>query len=188
MTALRIVCVLALIGMPALTKAQEGTGRLLELPAHRALIERARVSDPVPFVTDGCSGGMTAIWTGIAAQFPSFAALHGDLPPWEICCQIHDWAYHSMGRATDAEASYAARRHADEELRACVSRTGAGDLSQLGDAYGVGEDTIREAFRGVADAMYLAVRLGGLPCSGLPWRWGYGYPQCSVVENVIPDF
>ena len=31
----------------------------------------------------------------------------------------------------------------------------------------------------VASLMYRAVRLGGIPCSGLPWRWGYGWPECD---------
>jgi hypothetical protein len=34
-------------------------------------------------------------------------------------------------------------------------------------------------YQGIADLMYRAVRLGGIPCSGLPWRWGYGWPACD---------
>ena len=31
----------------------------------------------------------------------------------------------------------------------------------------------------IGDLMYRAVRIGGIPCSGLPWRWGYGWPECD---------
>ena len=34
------------------------------------------------------------------------------------------------------------------------------------------------AYETISEAMYQAVRAGGAPCSGLPWRWGYGWPQC----------
>jgi hypothetical protein len=37
---------------------------------------------------------------------------------------------------------------------------------------------VDEAYAAIADAIFAAVRLGGAPCSGLSWRWGYGFPNC----------
>ena len=31
----------------------------------------------------------------------------------------------------------------------------------------------------IADLMYRAVRIGGVPCTGLPWPWDYGWPECD---------
>lgn len=159
---------------------QMSLSQRLEMPAHRELMAVSRGASPAAFETDGCSGGMSLVWTGLADQFPQFEAVHGDLPPWEHCCRKHDLTYHEAGGARTAMDSYVARQKADEALRACVFATGDGDLSLLADTYGLSEDTLRQTYRNISDAMYLAVRVGGAPCSGLSWRWGYGYPGCSV--------
>lgn len=154
--------------------------RTLEMPAHRALM--AVVTAPgttlAPFATDGCSGGLSTTWSVVADLFPDFAAAHDDRPPWEACCVAHDRRYHDAGGATDAEASHDARRAADEALRACVVAGGEDRIAPLAGHYGVTEDQVRLAYRTIAGSMFTAVRLGGGPCSGLPWRWGYGYPGC----------
>ena len=36
-----------------------------------------------------------------------------------------------------------------------------------------------DLYAAIAELMYRAVRIGGIPCSGLPWRWGYGWPECG---------
>ncbi len=77
-----------------------------------------------------------------------------------------------------AEESNGARFAADEALRVCVLDTGARRIPQLMESYGLTEAQIASAYELIADAMFNAVRLGGGPCSGLPWRWGYGYPGC----------
>ena len=51
--------------------------------------------------------------------------------------------------------------------------------------YDVEEDTVRQAYATVAGAMFLAVRLGGGPCTALSWRWGYGYPHCVVLPGDL---
>jgi hypothetical protein len=158
-----------------------GFSRAVELPAHRVLMETIRGAALAPFETDGCSGGMSTIWRTIAVQFPDLAEVHGALPPWEACCEVHDFTYHRAGDATEALASFEARKQADEALRACVVETGEQELPRIAAAFGVSEDLLRQTYRGIGDAMYLAVRFGGGPCSGLPWRWGYGYSGCSVL-------
>lgn len=164
---------------PAATSdADTGFALDLERPAHRAL-ERVRADyDLAPFTTDGCSGGMSATWRVIAQSFPGFDELHGDLPPWEDCCIIHDKAYHDAGPDPTPEASFAARLAADEALRQCVVDTAHNRATDLAQSYEVSEAFVIEGFTAIGDAMFTAVRAGGVPCSGLPWRWGYGYPLC----------
>jgi hypothetical protein len=48
----------------------------------------------------------------------------------------------------------------------------------LRELYGLSEAQVRLVYESIGAAMYHAVRLGGRPCTGLPWRWGYGYPHC----------
>ena len=37
---------------------------------------------------------------------------------------------------------------------------------------------VMKAFAVAGRIMYDAVRIGGMPCTGSPWRWGYGWPGC----------
>ena len=85
-----------------------------------------------------------------------------------------------LSRTSDPETSLTNRAIADRKLRECVIETGKKRLSEIAAFYKVDSNTIGEAYRGIASSMYLAVRLGGAPCTGLPWRWGYGYPNCYV--------
>ena len=155
--------------------------RRMELPAHRAL-QRVRETPGTalaPFTTDGCSGGLSDVWRVVADRFPAFAEAHRQAPPWEGCCVIHDRAYHAGGPDAEAELSYSARLSADEALRLCVVHSADDRTAELVGRYGLTEKEVRSAYDAVAAAMYLAVRFGGGPCTGLPWRWGYGYPNCS---------
>jgi hypothetical protein len=152
----------------------------LELPAHRSLIDLVKAPGTVlaPFETDGCSGGMSWSWRVVADVFPDFNAAQGAVPPWETCCVIHDEAYHTAGGARDPEASYAARLTADEALRQCVANPPQEEVDAVVERYEVSLDQVRLAYDLIADSMFNAVRFGGGPCSGLPWRWGFGYPTC----------
>lgn len=176
---MRVALALALLAAgPA--AAQTAFDRV-EMAGHRAL-ERTRAAQlaPAPFTTDGCSGGMSAAWAGISELLPGFAATHGAAPPWEECCVIHDRAYHSAGPDPAPGASFRARRSADLALKSCVSHAADGQLEALAEAYGVGPAEVIAAYEWVAWGMFQAVRAGGAPCSGLSWRWGYGYPSCWV--------
>jgi hypothetical protein len=157
--------------------------RSLEMPAHRSL--QSIISDSettlAPFETDGCSGGMSWSWRLVSDVFEDFAEAQGTIPPWEHCCVIHDRAYHSAGGAQTAGDSYAARLAADEALRLCVVDQGQMQVTQLSQRYDVPPERIEQAYGLIGDAMFSAVRLGGAPCSILPWRWGFGYPLCQQV-------
>jgi len=74
---------------------------------------------------------------------------------------------------------FEARRAADLALRACVLETGPARAPLLGAEYGWSETQVMAFYATVSELMYRAVRLGGMPCSGLPWRWGYGWPACD---------
>ena len=45
--------------------------------------------------------------------------------------------------------------------------------------YDVSAGTGETLYAAIAELMYSAVRIGGIPCSTLPWRWGYGWPECG---------
>ncbi len=158
----------------AMAKVQRG----LEMPSHRALQSVISDSELSVFETDGCSGGMSWSWRVVADLFPDFEAAQGAHPPWEQCCVTHDRAYHNAAGATSADQSFEARLSADQALQACVVEQGEAQVKDLALRYDVGEDNIRLAYDMIATSMFNAVRFGGGPCSGLPWRWGFGYPGC----------
>lgn len=154
--------------------------RDFELKAHHELIESVRQNDwrLGAFSSDGCSGGLSTAWRAVSDIFPIFAKAHEKIPPWEHCCVSHDRLYHSAGGATEANKSYALRLSADHALRNCVIGTAKRRSEYLSTKYGLTENQIHAAYEAIANAMFDAVRVGGFPCSGLAWRWGYGYPQC----------
>ena len=183
MKALNLVPILFLMATPAV--AQDFM-RSFELPAHRALLAQRGNADLTPFETDGCSGGLSASWRFVAETFPGFGALYEEHPPWEYCCVIHDRAYHHAGGGLRAEDSFDARLSADETLRACVKHHGEDHAEEYAERYDMTAEQIRTAHSVTAEAMYAAVRFGGGPCSGLPWRWGFGYPSCSLFQALAP--
>jgi hypothetical protein len=143
-----------------------------------------RMSSPdaalAEFTTDGCSGGLSVGWDYVAQQLGFFRERHGTQPPWESCCVEHDRSYHTGGGAgLTASQSFSAREQADDELRACVLGTAAERGGSLRTDYGLRDEQVTVLYEIIADSMHLAVRLGGMPCTGLSWRWGYGWPQCQ---------
>jgi hypothetical protein len=159
--------------------------RELELWRHERLLARRAEPDADlgPFATDGCSGGLSAAWGYAAGLAPKLARIHGEQPPWEACCVDHDRAYHAGGvppgnTPADALASYEARRDADLALKACVLASRETRTPILAESYGLDEAQQEALYEVIAEFMYRAVRLGGMPCTSLPWRWGYGWPEC----------
>lgn len=186
-----VFLLLAAVVSPGTTGAENGSAlhstmdaleRKLEMNRHQKLanIKVHPGSVLEPFTTDGCSGGLSAGWQYLADRIEKVQAIHGTQPPWEICCVSHDQAYHTgADRTANAALSFSARREADLELRACVLETGVKRAPELSAAYSVSEREITLIYTAIGDVMYRAVRIGGLPCTGLPWRWGYGWPQCT---------
>lgn len=162
----------------------------LELFRHELLVKTKKASQAklVDFTTDGCSGGLSGGWEFLAERIKTFKDIHGTLPPWQECCVEHDRAYHVAGqRDDDARQSFVGRRNADEELRHCVIKTGRERRSQLAEAYQLAEPEVDLLYEAIAAVMYRSVRLGGVPCSGLPWRWGYGWPPCQKQKTLSAE-
>ncbi len=183
MRAHDLAVALACIAAPV--SAQE-VMRAVEMPAHRALMAQVEDAEPSDFATDGCSGGLSSSWRLVADTFPKLADLYEAHPPWEYCCVTHDRAYHAAGGAVRANESFDARMKADDALRSCVKAHGDAHADEYAARYDMTPAQIRSVHSITAEAMYMAVRFGGGPCSGLPWRWGFGYPGCSVFEPVLP--
>jgi hypothetical protein len=133
-----------------------------------------------PFRTDGCSGGMSLGWQMFADTFPAFAEKFGDKPPWEHCCVEHDRAYW-LG---ETQNGYEKRLIADTQLRQCVVEFGQAHSRDYAQQFEMEQVTIETQFTRAANMMYAAVRLGGKPCSFLPWRWGYGWPHCFSNDTA----
>jgi len=127
------------------------------------------------FNSDGCSGGMSEAWSYLSDTLPEFARYAGDKPPWEHCCVEHDRHYWRG----ETENGFARRKQADRELWQCVRQTGADRGDEIAQTLGLPQQDVVEIIDLTADLMYQAVRLGGAPCTGLPWRWGHGWPPCS---------
>ncbi len=156
--------------------------RQLEVKRHEKLLARIAENDTTmtDFWTDGCSGGLSDGWEYLSEQFPAVKARHGEDPPWESCCEIHDVAYHEGGLSSEsATDSFDQRKAADLELLSCVANTAEQRSDELNDLYSLSESQIALLYKGIAELMYRAVRLGGIPCTTQPWRWGYGWPSCE---------
>lgn len=160
-----LACCAALAAPVSAAQAEEELGWFaqIELQRHAALMEQV-AGGLAPFTTDGCSGGLSWTWRKAVAAFPDLAPAPGEAPAWEQCCITHDRAYHDASGARDAGDSYAARLTADHELQTCVAALGEGPEALFYDQLG--------------RVMFHAVRFGGGPCSGLSWRWGYGFADC----------
>jgi hypothetical protein len=116
----------------------------------------------------------------VARQSPEFSRVHQAKPPFESCCEIHDRAYHNGGGAADAEESYERRLAADRALQICIRDFSAGRAAELAEAYGIAPEQAGRLYEVMAAGMFAAVRLGGLPCTGLSWRWGFGATGCGA--------
>lgn len=156
--------------------------RKLEIGRHEKLaaIKKQPDSHLGDFSTDGCSGGLSAGWQYLADKVKELQTTHGDRPPWESCCIEHDRLYHSAGtRETSADKSFTLRQQADEDLKSCVFDTGAMRTPELAAEYDLSPKEVELVYAAIAEIMYRAVRLGGMPCSNFSWRWGYGWPSCE---------
>jgi hypothetical protein len=154
----------------------------LEMGRHEQLAARKKLPESVlaEFTTDGCSGGLSVGWQYLAGKNEYFKTTHNEHPPWESCCIKHDQLYHTGGsREAAAAKSFDARKEADLALRDCVVETGVQRAPELSAEYNVSTQEIAILYTAISNLMYRAVRLGGMPCTGLPWRWGYGWPECQ---------
>lgn len=137
-------------------------------------------TQPAPFVTDGCSGGLSEYWPTVVTQLDALAPGYSDsynmaAVPFEELCVEHDKAYH-LG-----VGGYAGRLEADNQLRAAIINYGTTNAVEIQNRLGLQSEV--EAiflYEIIAEALYRSVRAGGAPCTGQPYQWGYGYTtnQC----------
>jgi hypothetical protein len=133
------------------------------------------------FKSDECGGGMSSAWSYLADTVPKFTDYVGNEPPWEHCCVTHDRQYW-RGVSDDG---YAMREQSDTQLRQCVQLSGKSHSKQISAELGLAEQDIAELINLTSDLMHQAVRIGGAPCTGLPWRWGHGWPPCSEDLEIV---
>ncbi len=154
----------------------------LEMARHEELYTLKNSSENVlsEFTTDGCSGGLSLGWEYLADRVQNFQKTYGTVPAWQSCCETHDFAYHTGGARTDTAAmSFKARQRADLALKTCVIEVGIQRKHELMKQYNLSAPELEQLYNGIANLMYGAVRIGGIPCTNLPWRWGYGWPECE---------
>ena len=159
-----------------------GVGYQLEISGHRKLsvVKNNPLNQLNEFVSDGCSGGLSVGWEYLAGKMQKFEKRYGSTPPWEACCVSHDRVYHAAGgRDLSPAESFQLRRSADQHLRMCVQKTGTEQSAELSSDYAISPQEVERLYGVISSLMYRAVRIGGLPCTGLPWRWGYGWPECE---------
>ena len=185
------LAVAALSLLPGGGFAEDSTGaamsidrleRQLEMGRHEQFMEVKGLASSrlTEFTTDGCSGGLSVGWEYLATKIESFQDRHGVEPPWQDCCVAHDRAYHTGGeKVTSSRDSFTRRKEADLALQECVRRTGESRRQDLAREYGLSGEDVARLYGVIARLMYRAVRIGGMPCTGLPWRWGYGWPECG---------
>lgn len=151
----------------------------VEMKQHQKLITKAKKREKSAlFSSDGCSGGLSIGWEYLSNKFDSIEKYHPEFSPLEYCCIQHDRYYHIGGfKAKSPKESFDQRKKADLKLKKCVA-----DIYKkisIQNKYALNSKEIRKFYKITAELMYKSVRLGGIPCSGLSWRWGYGYPHCD---------
>lgn len=91
--------------------------------------------------------------------------LFGKAPPWEGCCDVHDQPYAKGG-------TFVERLFADIELLLCVAMP---DKSK---------GTKGHPFWALA--MFIAVRIGGVPWLPFPWRWNFEGRSYWYTDLFLP--
>lgn len=116
----------------------------------------------------------------ISTHFDSFAAAYTDVAtiPFESDCLEHDRVYHQ------GVGGYAGRLAADNQLRTAILTYSTHNTALIQARTGL--NTPAEAiylYELVAEVVYRGARLGGAPCTGEPYAWGFGYGDGECVER-----
>ena len=153
---------------------------LLEARAHEQLEQVKRDNELSLFITDGCSGSVSEGWiegvelfsdlsTEFDARYQEAAVI-----PFESACIEQDRAYHT------GEGGYVGRLQADNDLRTAIINYGVSHTNDIKERTGLASDEQAiYLYETIAEAVYRGVRLGGAPCTGKSYAWGYGYNNSS---------
>lgn len=169
-----ILLVLLLVGYSILPKQIQldpviEKGRMDKLESAKEIYE---LSD---FETDGCSGNISNSWntvvSGLSKISKNFEEKYSDSKvPFEDACILHDFAYY-LGIG-----GYEGRLRADNQLRDNIISYGIENADQIMKDTGIrSEEEVMYIYELIAEAIYGGVRIGGSPCSGKSYAWGYGY-------------
>lgn len=135
------------------------------------------------FKSDGCSGAVSDAWRLAARELPdTFPKLAGnyaevDEPPFEYACIAHDRIYHK------GEGGYVGRLKADNALREEILTYSMSHLEDIKERTGLEHDeSALFLYEIIAEAVYRGVRIGGAPCTGQQYAWGYGYNSGVCIQ------
>jgi hypothetical protein len=136
-----------------------------------------------PFVSDGCSGNLSKNWhrdiqnlSGLSSEFAERYQDEQQIP-FESACVSHDESYHK------GTGGYSARLQADNTLRADIIAYGITNADDIQQRTMLGSpEEVMFVYEKIAEVIYQGVRLGGAPCTGEPYAWGYGYKQGACVD------
>jgi len=143
-----------------------------------------QITNLQPFVSDGCSANISQSWRVGVQQLSnyseSFADAYADTVtiPFERACIEHDRAYH-LGNG-----GYSGRLEADNRLRSAIISYGITNTESIQSRTNL--STQEEAiylYEVLAEAVYRGVRLGGAPCTGQAYAWGFGYENGNCVNS-----
>lgn len=148
-----------------------------------ATVQAGLSTPPINFKTDRCSGGLSKGWQLLAEAFPSFKNKYGNQPPWEHCCLSHDKTYWRG----ETRTGYHKRKQADQAFKSCVVDIGEQKKQEYSDVLQTTPQQVTKIFQLAANVMYRAVRIGGQPCTIFHWRWGFGWPPCSIFDDDSPE-
>ena len=134
------------------------------------------------FKSDGCSGNISNGWSTTVGKlskiFSSFENQYKDAQniPFEEACVIHDQSYHA------GDGGYVARLKADNALRKAIIDYGMSHTEEIKERTGLSADeSAIYMYEVVAESVYRGVRLGGAPCTGTTYAWGFGYNNGSCI-------
>lgn len=141
------------------------------------VLESAKQKYPLSsFSSDGCSGNVSALWDNsvktLSSKFPSFSDKYSATQqiPFEEACVVHDKVYH-LG-----EGGYIGRLRADNELRMAIIDYSIDNSEEIKKRTGIkSTEEVIFMYEFIAETIYRGVRLGGAPCTGMPYAWGFGY-------------
>lgn len=128
------------------------------------------------FETDGCSGNVSDAWRIVVDRISrvsdDFSERYAEAQniPFEYACIEHDQIYHR------GEGGYAGRLQADNQLRNEIISYAINNTAEIKHRTNLGtKEEVLALYEKIAEAVFHAVRIGGAPCSGKHYAWGFGY-------------
>ena len=156
---------------------------LTEKQQQQALELTKQETELSTFSTDGCSAGMSKIWKDavmdLSQTFEEFDNRYTEASsvPFEAACVTHDRAYHT------GIGGYAGRLMADNQLRTDILLYAANNTEEIRKRTNLSNDEqALFLYEGIAEATYRGVRVGGAPCTGEAYAWGFGYGGGNCME------